>query len=403
MKNYKKIHIWDFPLNQIFVRLSNKFREELVSNLLNKFKSEPLAIGWVNKASINYGFNKKYSRGSFYIWKKGFAGYKKKKVTKNFPLWVLIEISKRLSNSSKINNGVMEKIEKNVEYYCSIGGANRIYNPKLPILVTPEFASIIFHFCGDGHLAINSRTSSSYRQLNKNTLNIVYDKLVNCFGDFRKSLRDGKLYIPKSIADIYSYYFSIRNNKWNNARIPNKIKSLSKEFLVAGLVSFMIDEANICEVIEIYSKNYGLLKDIREVAIKCGYKCRDIRRKYRYGSFDSYRFLVSSESYLDLHRDITNLRKDYPLCHLAHKNQNFSILVKRKNKKVIKNKEGITKDKIVDILRNKSSTIYELVEILNISHSSVRELLWKLEKENRIKREGRTGRSIIWSVKNHPS
>ena len=63
---------------------------------------------------------------------------------------------------------------------------------------------------------------------------------------------------------------------------------MPKKYLLAGLLAFIVDEGNVAEVIEIYSKNYELLKDIQNISIKCDYNCKLIREKYRYGIFDSY-------------------------------------------------------------------------------------------------------------------
>ena len=43
----------------------------------------------------------------------------------------------------------MRKIEKNIEYYTGTGKSHPILNPKLPLHLTPEMVSVIFHFMGD--------------------------------------------------------------------------------------------------------------------------------------------------------------------------------------------------------------------------------------------------------------
>lgn len=400
MESYKKINLWNFPLTKTFVRIHNKYRFILINEFIKRFGKEPLAVDFINRSSVKYGLKRKFSRGVFYCWRNGFIIDSGKRKTKNIPLWVIIEISKILSKTDSPDNKVMRMVSQNIEYYCSIGGANRVYKPKIPILITPEFVSIVFHFCGDGHMSFKPGSSSSYAQINKDTLKMVYDKLKNCFGDFKFSLSDdAHLHIPKMITYIYSHYFDITTNNWYDARIPVDIMELSKPFLLAGLVSFIIDEANIGEVIEIYSKNYDLINDVRKVGIKCGYKCRKIKKKYRYGIFDSYRFLISSDSYLDLHNDILNLQKKFPLCSLAHKTKRFEILVRRKQRNQNKGKDKVTKNKISNILTTESKSTFELAELLNIGPSSVREHLWKLEKEGGIVRIGQRGRNILWSSK----
>lgn len=127
----------------------------------------------------------------------------------------------------------------------------------------------------------------------------------------------------------------MRNLKTLEARIPNSIKSLPKDFLLAGLVSFIIDEGSVGDVITIYSKNKALLEDIREIAIKCGYKCYKIKEKYAYGKFDCYRFNISSESYETLYNDIINLSQNLPTCGLAHKMKRLKRQIHFKNSKIV--------------------------------------------------------------------
>jgi|TARA_Y100000310_G_scaffold18735_2_gene18360 hypothetical protein len=402
MKNYRTIHIWDFPANYTFVRVKESFRRQLIEKAINKFGNEPKLVAYISNRSTFYKIKRDLSRGMFYNWAKGYRISKGNNITANMPLWVVIEISRILSDSNSLNNENMVELERNIEYYCSSGPASRVYNPKLPILVTPELISLVFHFFGDGHMSTRPQVMSSYRQMNKIGLDNFHNKLKNCFGSFKISkgqMKDGKLHVPKIITETLKKYFNIDKSNWHDARIPDSIKGMSKNHLLAGLTAFIIDEGNVAEIIEIYSKNYNLLNDIRKVALKCGYDCKDIRKKFRYGVFDSYRFLISSNSYLRLNNDILELEREFPLCGLAHKTKRFNIMVKRKRRNFRTEKEGVTKRKILALLKEKTRTISEFVEILNIGNSSVREHLWRLEKDNKIIRKGTNGRNIIWSIK----
>ena len=73
----------------------------------------------------------------------------------------------------------MRIIEKNIELYTSWGKSNPILNPKLPLQLTPEMVSVIFHFMGDGHIGDAPEETSSYRQMNKQGLNNFLLKLRN--------------------------------------------------------------------------------------------------------------------------------------------------------------------------------------------------------------------------------
>ena len=231
----------------------------------------------------------------------------------------------------------MKLIERNVESYTSLGNSNPIRNPKLPILVNPEFVSLIFHFCGDGHLG-NKRDCCSYKQKNKQGLTNVLNKLNNSFGyfDYSKSeFQNYRLNIPKPISDIYRNYFNLTSLNTFQARIPNSIKLLPKEFLLAGLCAFIVDEGHIWEVTTIYSKNKALLEDIMKIAVKCGYKCYDIKEKFARGKLDCYRFSISSSSYNELYSNILNLSNIFPTCNLAHKMEKLENQIKFKKSKIV--------------------------------------------------------------------
>lgn len=330
--NYEKINIWNFPQDKTYIHLKDDFRINLINNLLKKYKS-PEIVNILNKNSKKYNIKKKLHSTRVFDWRKGKKDTKSKKCKINIPLWVLIEIAHIINPKNNII--LLEEMQKNIEYYCNTGGSSEVYNPKLPVSITPEFVSIVFHFCGDGHLHCSKKKCmSSYRQMNKKGLENFYNKLKNCFGDFDygiESYREGKLHIPKVIAELYKYQFNIKKNNWDVCRIPYKIKRMNKEFLVAGLNSFIIDEGHIREVIEIYSKNKLLINDIRQIALKCGYKCYSIKEKYARDKFDSYRFNISIHSYPKLYEDTLKIKENFPTCGLAHKEGVFEKWVTYKN------------------------------------------------------------------------
>ena len=319
MKAYDKIPIWDFPATKIFVRLKPSFRERLLKDFIRITGSQLKAMTFLSHKAEKYNISMFPSPGNLHSWIQGTKIYRCATKTVNIPLWALIEISLLLSKSSKQDNFIMRQIEKNIEYYMSRGAANHIYRPKLPISVTPEMVSVLFHLCGDGHLS-DGRAMSSYRQMNRLGLNNFLNKLKSIFGEFEygeAELENGKINIPKAMADIYKYYFQITNLRTFTARIPEEVKRLPKDFLLAGLTAFILDDGHVSDVIEIYSKNFLLLKDIKEITLKLGYSCRPIRKKYRYGKFDSYRFLICSENHVKLYEDLLNLTKKFP--HFFHK------------------------------------------------------------------------------------
>jgi len=326
MSYHEQIHIWEFPPTLTFIRLEENFRSELFRRLLSKFSSQQKLLDIINRTSEKYNIKRKHSRGNLYCWIKGNNIDRGRRKTINIPLWVLIEFSKIISNSILPDNEIMKNIEKNIEYYTGWGKANPVIQPKLPLLLTPELVSVIFHFLGDGHIGSHG-VSSSYRQMNDKGLRNFLDKLQNCFGNFeysKQEFADGRLNVPKVITDFYVYYFNLPDTSTFKGYVTDQLKKFDKDFLVASLTSFIIDEGNINDCITVYSKNLRLIEDIREIGLLCGYLCHQVKKKYAYGRFDVYRFNISSKSFVDFFRDIEELSKEFPTCNLAHKQTRFA-------------------------------------------------------------------------------
>jgi len=323
MKKYKEIHIWHFPPTLTFVALDEKFRSDFFKKLIKNSGSQQTLVDDINKWSLKYGIKRSYTRLALYGWIKGNKLDNGKIKTVNLPLWLLIESSKKLSKVNSSKNLIMLEIENNIKSYSIFGNSNPITKPKFPLYLTPEMVSVIFHFVGDGHIG-RKGVSSSYRQMNKEALTNFLIKLKNIFGDFdysKNEFKNGKLVIPKIITEFYKYYFDLPNTNTFKAYIPLNIKSLKKEFLVAGLVSFIIDDGYIGDVVTFYSKNRRLLEDLKGVASTCGYICYPIREKFSKGKVDIYRFNISIKSFQKFHRDIDELLILFPTCSLVHKQE----------------------------------------------------------------------------------
>lgn len=319
MKKYKEIHIWAFPPTLTFVKLNEEFRIKFFKKLKEMIGSREGVLKYFNKSCKKYGINRAYNSGHLSYWKIGKKLDRGKIKNINVPLWLLIESAKIVSKNNY--KKVLTDIEKNIEYYTGTGKSHPISLPKLPLYLTPEMVSVIFHFMGDGHIG-RKTVASSYRQMNRLGLDNFLKKLQNIFGDFdypKKEFEDGRLNIPKIMTEFYIYYFNLPNTDTFKAYVPDNIKKMNKDFLLAGLISFIVDEGHIGEVITIYGKNKRLMSDIREIALKCGYLCHPLREKYAYGKFDVYRFSISIKSYKKFYEDIIKLSNSFPTCTLAQK------------------------------------------------------------------------------------
>lgn len=390
---YGKIHLWEFPPTRTFIKLSEACRRWLFDELRARYRISYLLSILEVKSQV-YGINRKYNSGHICSWKKGCKKDCGKIKDTRIPLWVLIEFSKLLSGSTNNDNTIMRQIEKDV-VYCAAAGNSISIKPKLPLLLTPELVSVIFNLCGDGHVGTGI-CISHYRQTNKSALQNFVHKLHNSFGDFKETIIEGsKIIVPRIITNFYQHYFGINDCRWNTARIPSAVKTLRKEFLVAGLAAFIVDEGHVGDHVELYSSNHNLLDDIKEIAQKLGYVTTNIHSKYRYGVLNGYRFLIKKRSMLLFYQDIRELTRLFPTCGLSHKSACLELMVKIKKRGWKKMSVGVTKYNLLNLLRN-PMTVRELSQWLVIPFSSVREHLSQLQATNKVRRFGKLGRAVLW-------
>lgn len=390
---YSEIHIWEFPPTRAFIKLNGACRQWLFGELRVRYRTSHL-LSILNTRCQTYGINRKYNSGHICSWMRGCKRDRGKIRNIRIPLWVLIEFSKLLSSSTNNDNVIMRQIEKRV-VYCAATGKSIPIKPKFPLLLTPELVSVIFNLCGDGCIG-NGIGISHYRQINKIGLQNFTHKLHNSFGDFKETIvEDSKIIVPRVITDFYQHYFGINDCRWNTARIPVTVKKFEKEFLVAGLAAFIVDEGHIGDHVELYSSNRNLLGDLREIAKRLGYDTTDIKPKHRYGVLNGYRFLIKKRSISLLYRDIKELVKRFPTCGLAHKSAYLELMVKIGKRGWQKRPVGVTKNHILNLLQN-PVTVRELSEWLLIPAVSLREHLSQLQATSKVKRFGKRGRALLW-------
>ncbi len=392
MKDYKEIHLWELPPETRLI-----IKKELGYNLITQYikfhKTWRTAAEYLNSISSLHGQKTNYYPGIFGHWRNGAEA--KKGASRGIPLWAAIEMSKFLSDDSP-DNKIMRQLEANLESYTT-QGRGILIKARFPIKLTPELVSIVFHLCGDGHLA-GKGDYSHYRQVNLQGLNNFSKKLHNCFGNFETSIAENsKIIIPKAISNSLKAYFRLNTCYWGVARISEEIKKLPKDFLLAGLTAFIIDEGHIGETIEIYSSNKELLQDIREIINKLGYIGYGPKiKKQPRGTH--YRVYISLKSAAKLYENIQELKKQFPTCGLAHKEHLLAKIVERQKRNLKKRPDGETQNRILSLLSDTNLNSLELRTKLHICGSTLREHLAKLEAQNKIKSE-KPERSccLIWS------
>lgn len=340
---------------------------------------------WLNKKSGKYELNTQFNGGDINNWLAGKKTDIRTKMVhpKYMPLWVILELSKITGISSG-------KLNKNVISYRSGGRGNWVYNPRLPIKVTPEFESLIFHLFGDG---CAGNFTPSYFQKNREANQQFLRKLTTCFGDFSVTRYRNKWQIrfPKAVTDILTHFYKIESYHSDKIKIPSKIYQSSKLNKLACITAFILDEGNIRDLINISSKNKKFLAELKGLIESCGYACRSIKP---HKPSNTFYLNLSNKSIERFYQDYIDLIKQFPCCGLANKHKSLVYIIsRRKNKSDIKDIDGA----ILNLLKKNKLTTMKIAQILGFANCTILHHLEKFHAKGVIERI-RKERSFIWSV-----
>lgn len=176
MVYYKQIHIWNLPIDKVYVKFNKNFREELFSLAHEKFGNYNLVGIFLNVKRPDT-----LLAGN---WRQG---------TGCCPLSLMIKLGKKLGVS-------LFKLEKNIEeikYKTAINkrggaGGKPIKKPNLPITINEDFAEMLGHICGDGNIATSHpKKGISFRYINSEPVLIeAFKQLVKkVFGEIEPNIQ----------------------------------------------------------------------------------------------------------------------------------------------------------------------------------------------------------------------
>ncbi|MEW5955039.1 MAG: hypothetical protein AB1626_00690 [Candidatus Micrarchaeota archaeon] len=298
------------------------------------------------------------------------------------PLWLFIELSKVVSGSSAENNKLIQKLERKISAYED-GERGIPIRGRFPLAVTPEFDSLVAHFLGDGSFGGYAQ-SASYKQKNACARAKFIEQVIHVFGEFAVNKKMCERYwmvrIPKPARDVIRNFCNITETKTLTRRLPIEILDKPRQFRVAALSAFLVDEGYIGESIEMSVGNRLLLTDFRKLAVSLGYSCSPIISKAGHKTANPmFRFRISLRSAKRLLRDVLELGERFPACDLAHKQLELESIVRRQRRGGQKTRDGQTKQKILVLVKGKKVTISWLSKKLCLSRSTLREHLNSLE------------------------
>jgi len=369
------IHIWDLPINKIYVRLDD-IRYDLIKKSIDKSdkiidtnyrRKAGKLVKILNKYSSNYGVNKINSDRVIFQWRSGECF---------MPLWVLIEMS-NLTNNSYFS---LDNLEKRITHYKARSGTY-VIKSKFPFKINLEMVALYFHMFGDGCFS-ESNSTASYCQLDIENKNKFIEKLKNSFGEFNSDKIRGSKYsliFPSIFAFMLKKIFEVDTFYSNRGRIPDKIKKLPYLLKFSGVIAFLIDEGSIDDCIKFSSSNPLFLKDFKELLFDIGFESNIhnniliIKNKHVKRFYESYLELISVS----------------PCCNLNAKEYRLKLLYdvnKRGRGHNIEDLE-VFKDDILKILDGKKLRTSEIRRILfenhtqSVSHNSLTKTLKIMESQ----------------------
>lgn len=229
-----------------------------------------------------------------------------------------------------------------------------------------------------------------------------YNKLINTFGniypaDFTFGMTNIQLIVPRVIMLIIKNHYSIKSiNKFKLDPFLFK----PKEYKLSILCTFLVDEGCIYDMVNLRMKDRKLIKAMREITLSLGYKCSKVNKFLNYDKKYIFGFNISNFSLKKMEKDICELRKKYPTCYLAHKQEYFEILANQRRKSGNIRKCGETKKLIINNLKGNSRTIMELARLTGIGRRTARNHIEDLRNLNLVEVECIKGKGAkIWKIK----
>jgi len=385
-----KIHIWDLPIEKIYVKLKEGFREKIFEGAHKRFGS------WVKA-------------GRFFKIKRGDTALAKNWKMGQYccPLTIIFKISKTLN----ISKNEVEKNIKEIKYKTKLdkrgGNSGRpILDPKLPIIINEDFAEILGHICGDGTIIRKNPKKGiklGYVNSEPKLIESFQEKIKNVFGDVKADvqIRDGARYKRKNFYLQYPsivslFILSVFDYKTGEEMdVPNFIFKMSKKCQCSFLRALFDDEGTV---------------DIKEKRIVIGLKpqkpIEQIRNLLIYLKFCPTKIYKSGNILkisLQKKEDINLFNRIIGFKHPIKKRK-LNIIIKAGWKFDRDINQEFRKKILLFLRERRSGKTKEIIKYLNKSPSSTRKYLSKLKNKNlilsrRVRNERSNGWNYLWSLK----
>ena len=375
----RTIHIQDLPINEIYIDLNDEFRIEIINQAKSKLKGTSKLAKYLKTKAHN-----------IHEWKKGISKWKGKKSRRFLPLNKILKISKLLYNK--------EELERNIIAIRGPGNG-RVIKTRFPWKEDERIIRIVSHIIGDGYGAEFRTGGLPYYRNTSEVLREQFKKDLKFFGTVPTNLNIDMLQFPKVISYILKHLYKIEFDTYNS-RVPDILYNLPEKFAGEFLKAFFDDEGSVdSSRVKVTSFNSNLINDIKEL-IKIKFpkiynNTTEIRRTKTILNgklFQGYYFSVLS-------RGLQEYKNKISFNHTSKKLRLEHALICSKNGSKTKGK-NITRSNILETLKEKPQTAYELALKLNITREAISYSINKLKEESLVQEHSK-GKydSIIWSLK----
>lgn len=370
----QELHIWDLPHERVYIKLEEEFQRNLILEAKSKYGT------WINLAKemdcnsrsvMNWAYNK------------------------NFPsLHAIIKIASLTDTELNI-------IEKNVVAIAT-GRKTKtngkrgkpIYNTKFPIKITPELARVLARFMGDGCIKINWYYDSIYYNKEETLIEAMVQDVKSIFGEMKISESDDNgtkcVRFPSIVGLIIVTMFGEVGTF--GAKLSEDILDASNNIKIAFLQAYFDDEGTVSlsqPMVRYYTANphtcSSLSQLLSDIKIKSGKsKARYLARHSRENTI--YHVNVTGKDNVSKFLDIVS-----PL-HPKKRKNIIKILSISKGR-------ADSRNKILELFRVKGNlTKREIASYLNLNIYTVRDNLYELEVQKKIKIVDKKSKSFVWGM-----
>jgi len=390
----RTIHIWELPINKIYINLKNGFREEFFDQAKQKFGTWEKLGNYLDipRADTTLACN----------WKSG---------RQCFPLDPVIKICNKI-NLSKYE---LEKNIIEIRYKTKLSGrggssGKPIKNPKLPIKINENFIEVLGHICGDGSImkTINKGIGFKYINSEPALIKSFQELIKNIFGDVEPNIqvRDKKpqytrpnfyLQYPSIVSLFVLSVFDYKTG--NDMQLPPFIFDCSQKEKCKFLRALFDDEGSVLvkdKKIQFVLKPKEPFNDIRRLFISL-----DIKLSKSHVRKDGVRkFVLASKDSVKKFKQLIGFK------HPTKREKLNDIL--RVGWKFNRYPNSLASSKILLILNRKEATTKEITAELNRHRGTIREHLNNLKRDGLVKNERAIKRVknyneiyYIWSLTNY--